>query len=54
MLRDELVKQGRGVAGAGNPDVSEVARKRHPAPESGIFSTTSEQWGWLPSQASSP
>lgn len=26
----------------------------HPAPESGIFSTTSEQWGWLPSQASRP
>lgn len=26
----------------------------HPAPESGIFSTTSEQWGWLPSQAFKP
>lgn len=54
VLRDELVKRGRGVAGAGNPDVSEVARMRHPAPESGIFSTTSERRGWLPSQVSRP
>lgn len=42
-----------GVAGAGNPQsFQKWPECLSSAPESGIFSTTSKQWGWLPSQAS--
>ena len=41
------------MAGAGNPlNFQKWPECLSSAPESGIFSTASKQWGWLPSQAS--